>query len=61
MREKRTLKLPDSGVDSTKFEGDLNYIPIGPGKRDFWKLPLESMTVGGNSIDVVSFSKFCSP
>ncbi|OXB36258.1 endopeptidase [Cryptococcus neoformans] len=40
------------GVDSTKFEGDLNYIPIGPGKRDFWKLPLESMTVGGNSIDV---------
>lgn len=40
------------GVDSTKFEGDLNYIPIGPGERDFWKLPLEGMTVGGNPVDV---------
>lgn len=55
------LKLPDSGVDSTKFEGDLNYIPIGPGERDFWKLPLEGMTVGGNPVDVVSLSKARSP
>nr|KIR86303.1 endopeptidase [Cryptococcus tetragattii IND107] len=40
------------GVDSTKFEGDLNYIPIGQGDRNFWKLPLEGMTIGGKPVDV---------
>ncbi|KIR40318.1 endopeptidase [Cryptococcus deuterogattii 99/473] len=40
------------GVDSTKFEGDLNYIPIGQGDRNFWKLPLEGMTIGEKPVDV---------
>lgn len=55
------LKLLDSGVDSTKFEGDLNYIPIGQGDRNFWKLPLEGMTIGGKPVDVVSLLKLRSP
>lgn len=54
------LKLPDSGVDSTKFEGDLNYIPIGQGDRNFWKLPLEGMTIGEKPVDVVSLFKLRS-
>lgn len=53
------LKLFDSGVDLIKFEGDLNYILIGLGERDFWKFFLEGMIVGGNFVDVVSFFKVC--
>lgn len=54
------LKPLDSGVDSTKFEGDLNYIPIGQGDRNFWKLPLEGMTIGEKPVDVVSLFKLRS-
>lgn len=55
------LKLLDSGVDSTRFEGDLNYIPIGRGDRNFWKLPLQGMTIDGKPVDVVSLLKLRSP
>ncbi|WVN87821.1 uncharacterized protein L203_103016 [Cryptococcus depauperatus CBS 7841] len=42
------------GLNSDKFNGSVNYISISDSDRDYWRIPLEAMTVQGKSVDIVS-------
>lgn len=42
-----------SGLDTSKYIGDINYIDIPSSNLAFWRIALQGMTVGGASVDVV--------
>nr|ODO03912.1 endopeptidase [Cryptococcus depauperatus CBS 7855] len=42
------------GLDTSKYDGGLNYVSIADSDRDYWRIPLEGMSVQGNRIDVSS-------
>ena len=46
------LLLIVSGVDSSLYTGDINWIDIPSSQRDYWRIPLEGMMVQGNNIDI---------
>lgn len=41
-----------SGVDSSLYTGDINFIDIPSSNRDYWRIPLQGMMVQGNNIDI---------
>ena len=43
-----------SGIDSSKLTGDINYISIATSNEDYWRIPLQGMTVQGNAVQIVS-------
>lgn len=38
------------GVNSSMYEGDINYINIPIQNEDYWRIPIDTVTVGGKSI-----------
>ncbi|WVQ72157.1 hypothetical protein IAR50_001702 [Cryptococcus sp. DSM 104548] len=44
------------GLDTTKFDGELNYVPINDSARDYWRIPLEGLTVNNHSINIATSS-----
>ncbi|TYJ52513.1 hypothetical protein B9479_006873 [Cryptococcus floricola] len=40
------------GVDRTKFVGELDYVSIDSSARDYWRIPVEDLTVNGNSVNI---------
>jgi hypothetical protein len=42
-----------SGVDSSKYTGDINYISIPSGNTDYWRVAVQGMTVQNDSISLV--------
>ncbi|RSH80190.1 hypothetical protein EHS25_007200 [Saitozyma podzolica] len=42
------------GVDSSKYIGDINYIPIPSGNTDYWRITVQGMTVQDDSISLSS-------
>mmetsp|Transcript_1086 Transcript_1086/g.2308 ORF Transcript_1086/g.2308 Transcript_1086/m.2308 type:complete len:444 (-) Transcript_1086:144-1475(-) len=38
------------GVDSTKFSGDVLYVPVA--KKGFWEFKMDDVKIGGNSLDI---------
>ncbi|ODN83728.1 hypothetical protein L202_01820 [Cryptococcus amylolentus CBS 6039] len=40
------------GVDRTKFVGELNYVSIDSSARDYWRIPVEHLTVNGNFVNI---------
>ncbi|ODN80068.1 hypothetical protein L198_07878 [Cryptococcus wingfieldii CBS 7118] len=37
------------GIDTTKFAGELNYVPINDSARDYWRIPLEGLTINNHT------------
>nr|ODO03913.1 endopeptidase [Cryptococcus depauperatus CBS 7855] len=42
------------GLNSDKFNGSVNYISISDSDRDYWRIPLEAMTVQGKSTSSIN-------
>ena len=42
------------GLDSSKYTGDMNYITIDSDDQDYWRIPLQGLTVQGTSVTTVS-------
>ncbi|KAI9636922.1 aspartic peptidase domain-containing protein [Dioszegia hungarica] len=42
------------GVDTARFTGDINYISLPQSSLDFWRIPVQGMTVQGNSVSLNS-------
>ncbi|ODN83743.1 hypothetical protein L202_01835 [Cryptococcus amylolentus CBS 6039] len=44
------------GTDTTKFAGELNYVPINDSARDYWRIPLEGLTINNNTVTIATSS-----
>ncbi|EIW65821.1 hypothetical protein TREMEDRAFT_46056 [Tremella mesenterica DSM 1558] len=42
------------GLDSSKFTGSMNYISISADDEDYWRIPVQGLTVDGTSISTSS-------
>jgi hypothetical protein len=42
-----------SGIDSSKYTGSVNYISIASGDTDYWRIPVQGMTVQNGSVSLV--------
>jgi hypothetical protein len=45
-------KLINSGADSSLYTGNINYISIPTANTDYWRIPLEAITVAGANVGV---------
>lgn len=53
-----TALLTRSGTDTSLYTGNINYISIPTSNTDYWRIPLEGVTVGGSTVSV-SVSASC--
>ncbi|TYJ52523.1 hypothetical protein B9479_006883 [Cryptococcus floricola] len=44
------------GIDTTKFTGELNYVPINDSARDYWRIPLEGLTINNHTVNIAPSS-----
>lgn len=49
-------ELTLGGLDSSKYTGSVNYISFPSSNEDYWRIPVQGMTVQGNTITLVSQS-----
>ncbi|RSH95062.1 hypothetical protein EHS25_000148 [Saitozyma podzolica] len=42
------------GIDSSKYTGSVNYISIASGDTDYWRIPVQGMTVQNGSVSLSS-------
>ncbi|ODN76856.1 hypothetical protein L202_05448 [Cryptococcus amylolentus CBS 6039] len=42
------------GTDSSKYNGSFNYISIDEADEDYWRIPLEALTVQGSDVTITS-------
>lgn len=43
-------------LNSTSYTGSINYMNISSANEDYWRIPVNGMTVGGNSVSISSSS-----
>lgn len=42
------------GTDETKYTGSINYISFSSSDEDYWRIPMQAITVQGNAISSIS-------
>lgn len=38
------------GLNHSMYQGDINYISIPPQNEDYWRVPIDSLTIGGQNL-----------
>ncbi|WVQ72156.1 hypothetical protein IAR50_001701 [Cryptococcus sp. DSM 104548] len=52
--EKEGGEITFGGVDSSKFDGELNYVSIDDSAKDYWRVAVEGLSINDDSIDISS-------
>lgn len=50
-----------SGLNTSLYNGSVNYISIDDSEKDYWRIPLEAMVIQGNSVSIASSSGGSNP
>ena len=56
-----TLSFQPSGTDPSRYNGSINYIPFNTTEEDYWRIPIQNVTVAGAQIDGVVRVYPCPP
>ena len=47
----------DSGLDTSKYTGSMNYVAFSAQDEDYWRIPCQGVTVQNNQVaNIVRFS-----
>ncbi|OXH30255.1 endopeptidase [Cryptococcus neoformans] len=49
------------GLNTSLYNGSVNYISIDDSEKDYWRIPLEAMVIQGNSVSIASSSGGSNP